>query len=179
MALKLPVSPLTPPPLDLELLHPGIRRRRAGTVMLAIGVGAAVVLGIHMLETRQALQHVLAKAAVPVDADKTAIPAATPKEIEAAQAGIRHLSLPWGTLFSALEEMKVEDARLIAVEPDADHGKVRVMAEATDVYGMLDYMRALAERPGLRMVTLEQFEVSMADVDQPVRFALKAEWLGE
>lgn len=164
------------PKLDLELLHPGTNRRRFGIAMLVIGVTLALAVIAHTLQARNAVTALLADAEVPTDTHNPNDKPANAEEIKAVQSGIERLALPWGTLFAALEGIAVEDVHLVSVEPEADKSTVKIVAEAADVYGMLEYVRVLATKPGLRDVLLEQYEVHTVDPDQPVRFILTAVW---
>lgn len=162
--------------LDLELLRPGSTRRISGTIILAVGILLILAVVAHFIRTQQRIALMEAGTNPVVD---TAIEKGSAAEIEEAKAvreGIAHLALPWGTLFSALEKVHADAITLVFVEPDTQKSSVKIVAEAPDVYAMLEYVRDLSGQAQLKDVLLGQYEVRIEDPNQPVRFTLTAAW---
>ena len=65
---------------------------------------------------------------------------------------------------------------VLAVEPDREKGRIRIVAEARDLPTALAYIERLQKSRALRFPMLDSHEVRTDDHDQPVRFQLSAEW---
>lgn len=102
---------------------------------------------------------------------------AKPEEVQAVQQLIERLSFTWSSLFNALESAKSDGVVLLSLEPDAARHAVTIVAQAADVYGMLQYMHALKQQPRLREVTLVEHEMQQDVVDQPTKFTVTAVWV--
>lgn len=88
----------------------------------------------------------------------------------------RELGRRWDRVFLAIESAKAPDVALLAIEPDARKGLVRITAEAKGKNEMLDYVGRLQAAQPLRRVMLVQHEVLSETPEKPVRFAVSAEW---
>ena len=178
MQLKrfLPVRQARIPRLDLELLHAGSRQRRIGILVLTLAVILALGVTVNTLQASRKIAQITADDTLdhPVTVGQEH-DAATDEETKVVQNGIDHLALPWGRLFSAIESATADHINLVEVAPNAEAGTIQIIAEATDVYEMLEYVRALTGQPALKGVTLAAYEVGNSP-DQPVRFTLTAEW---
>ncbi len=167
------------PYLDLELKPTRFARQGKGLTLLTCGA----VLLLSVLTHYALLSHkldVIERDRLDSTANqsfqsKRANPASN-AEIKAINSSIEQLSLPWTVLFEALEATKAEDVHLLSIEPDAQNASVKIMAEAADVYGMLDYQRGLSTQKGLSDVALVQYEVQAANNAEPVRFTLSVNW---
>lgn len=162
------------PKLDLELLHPGAYRRLGGMAILALGILLILAVATHYLFTMQKIASIETEVYASHESDRDK--PVNSEETKAVQEGVINLALPWGTLFSALENVPAEKITLISVEPDAQKSIVKMVAEAPDVYEMLEYVRGLSHQTKLKDVLLAQYEVRLDDADQPVRFTLSASW---
>ncbi len=163
------------PRLNLELSNAGAIRKRLGMLVLIVGVVfVATVMTRYLYAIRQ-MSVLEASMALPVvqESDQPA----NSKEVEAAQEAITHLALPWGSLFTALETTVSDKISIISIEPDVNKSTVKIVAEAMDVFQMLEYFRALQQQPILRDVLLTGYEVKVDAADQPVRFTLTALWV--
>lgn len=165
----------TLPKLDFELLHRGAYRRLGGAVMLVSGILLVLAVTAHYVQIVQKIAGIETDANHSTHASDRGKPANT-EETKAVQEGVAHLALPWGTLFSALENVHSEKITLVSVEPDAQKNTVKIVAEAPDVYKMLEYVRGLSHQAKLKEVLLAQYEVRFEDANQPVRFTLSASW---
>lgn len=169
------VRPRALPRLDLELLPAGAMRRRFGMLVLIIGIVLVATVMTRYLYAIRQMSVLEASMALPVV--QASEQPANGKEVEAAQEAITHLALPWGSLFTALETTVSDKISIISIEPDVSKSTVKIVAEAMDVFQMLEYFRALQQQPILRNVLLTGYEVKVDAVDQPVRFTLTALWV--
>lgn len=97
-------------------------------------------------------------------------------EVQRANQVLRQLSLPWDTLFRAVESSAGKDVALLSVEPDLRKGMVKISAEAKNFDAMLDYVRQLGKRDVFGSVMLQNHQVQQADPEKPIRFSLLAVW---
>jgi len=163
--------------LDFELLPQGHRQLRS-MALLAAGLVLASVAAGHYIQNSREIAAIESEAGYFSMAD-VAEGKASPADIEevaVVRAGIERLSLPWGSLFSALEKVNAEKVSLVSLEPNAQKNSVKIIAEAPDVYEMLAYVRALSIQPSLKNVLLTQYEIRLEAANQPVRFILAASW---
>lgn len=166
------------PFLDLELLPAKLNQRAKGLIVLATGSIllllslAHYTIFLHKIDAIE--QHRLNEAdGNSHSQSRTAVSGA---EIKVINDAIEQLSLPWGAFFTALEAMNYDDTHLLSIEPDPQKGVVKIVAEAPDVYGMLEYQRGLASQSQLKNVTLLQYETRADNPTQPTRFSLIADW---
>lgn len=113
----------------------------AGIALLLVGVAAAAAAGIQWSRLQSqiaALQGRIAEAgqgtrrdiptrAGAVDAKALSI------EIGAANEVVRQLNVPWDTLFGELERAASDGVALLAVQPDAESGQVRISGDRKSV----------------------------------------------
>lgn len=150
-----------------------------GAAVLLLGCAGALCVGIEFQSsnlTRAGLE-------LRLEALSTARSAGTgaSRSASAEEAGpvIRELGAPWSLLLQELETAS-QDAggavAVLAVEPDREKGRVRIVAEARDLPTALAYIQRLQKSRALRFPMLDSHEVRTEDRDQPVRFQLSAEW---
>lgn len=97
-------------------------------------------------------------------------------EVQHANQVLRQLSLPWDTLFRAVESAGGKSVALLSMEPDIRKGTVRISGEAKDFAAMLDYIRQLGARDVFGSVLLQSHQIRQDDPEKPVRFSLLAVW---
>jgi len=97
-------------------------------------------------------------------------------ETSQAKAIILELNLPWKELFEAIESYSKDDVAVLAIEPDAQKGLVRINAEAKSLDSLLAYLAYLQKIPLFKDVELVNHQVQEQDPQQPVRFMLQAAW---
>ncbi len=100
-------------------------------------------------------------------------------EVQHANQVLRELSLPWDTLFRAVEASAGEHVALLSMAPDLKKGTVVISAEAKTFDAMLEYVRQLGKREVFGSVLLQNHQVQHADPEKPVRFSLVAVWKRE
>ncbi len=97
-------------------------------------------------------------------------------ETSQAKAIILELNLPWKELFEAVESYQKNDVAVLAIEPDAQKGLVRLNAEAKSLDSMIGYLAYLQKLPLFRDIELVNHQIQEQDPQQPVRFMLQATW---
>jgi hypothetical protein len=117
----------------------------------------------------------LAKVARPAQNAGMRLPKATPDELAAARETYQRLATPWEQLFGALESAATERVTLVAVEPDARSGTVKISGEGRDYPAVLDYVVHLRASPTLAGAHLVKHEARQ-DGAQPIAFSVAAAW---
>ena len=100
----------------------------------------------------------------------------TERELKLANEVLQKLTVPWETLFMALEKTRGDKIVLLAVEPDARKGLVRITAEAKTAEDMLDYLRRLGNEAAFSRVILVNHQIQQQDSERPLRFSLVVNW---
>jgi hypothetical protein len=122
----------------------------------------------------------LAKIGRPVDGARPGMRrSATPEEIAAARETYQRLAMPWNQLFGALESAATERVTLVAVEPDAKTGTVKISGEGKDYPAVLDYVVQLRAAPTLAGAHLVKHELRQDGPQPSVAFSVAATWGGE
>ncbi len=101
---------------------------------------------------------------------------ASARDMQQASEVLRQLTLPWETLFEAVESAAGRDVTLLSMEPDIDKRVVNIGCEAKNVAAMLGYIKRLQERQEFGSVYLLNHQIQEHDPDRPVRFSLVASW---
>lgn len=98
------------------------------------------------------------------------------QEIRQANAVILELGLPWKELFDAFESSQKKNVAVLAIEPDAQKGLVRISAEAKSLDSLPDYLAYLQKVPLFQDVMLLNHQIQDQDPQKPARFMLQAAW---
>lgn len=160
---------------------------RAGYGLLVAGLALALLLILyHRDQTHDIERHradlVAAGRAIPASATAERITGDAPQlgaEIRQANAVLRQLTMPWESLFKAVESSSQRHGKEIAllmIKPDAEKRQVRISGEAKNLTVLLDYIRLLSREESLANVYLVSHQVQQQDRDKPVVFSLVAEW---
>lgn len=111
------------------------------------------------------------------------LPVATSQPAEQTEAEKRRvhdielmLARPWNSLFVSLEKSSMDDVALLAVQPDAATGQLRITAEAKDFDTIPAYLQRLAASGNLRDIHLIKNEEREGERDHAVRFMVGAVW---
>ena len=107
---------------------------------------------------------------VEINSEQIALETTQAKEI------VLELNLPWKELFEAIESYPKDDVAVLAIEPDAQKGFVRINAEAKSLDSLLAYIAYLQKIPLFKDVELVNHQIQEQDPQQPVRFMLQAAW---
>lgn len=98
---------------------------------------------------------------------------AAPDAREARRESVmRELALPWGKVFEVVERMASPKVMVLALQPDAKAGTVKLVAEAATQNEMLDYVKGLSADQRLARVQLVSHEVQANVPGRPVRFTV-------
>jgi hypothetical protein len=101
---------------------------------------------------------------------------ASAEEVAAARETVQRLSLPWASLFSAIESAASDQVALTAIEPDARNGTVKITGDSKDYLATLTYVLNLSRADGLSSVQLLRHETRQGD--RAVAFTISAAWSG-
>lgn len=169
--------------LKLDFLSDG-HSAWVGIVTLVVGLaGALFTVWSYHEESQKISQQEILIASIrrerssildtqPIEKDSEQIAV----ETNQAKAIILELNLPWRELFEAIESYQKNDVAVLAIEPDAQKGLVRVNAEAKSLDNMITYLAYLQKLPLFRNIELVNHQIQEQDPQQPVRFMLQATW---
>ena len=91
---------------------------------------------------------------------------------------VRKKTVPWDGLFRDIENASDDKIGLLALQPDAATGVVRITGEARDAAALTDYITRLEAQPSLQNVHLAEHEIKLNQGRPVVRFNLNATWAG-
>jgi hypothetical protein len=166
----------------IDFIAPAARSSRAGAVLFVLGVllaGASVMDDADRSEELTRTQERLKKART---AQKRAEAARAPlRGGEFAgfkQSGdvARRLALPWGDLLDALERADNEQVALLAVDPDAERGRLRLSGEAINMDALVKYIKSLDGKGGIAGLRVMTQQTKQGDAQHPVEFVLESNW---
>ena len=158
------------------------RRRQGGilgAVVLTFGAAGAVLAGIQFHSSSQTLAGLELRLEDIETPRNAGMGTASAGAAEEAAPVVAALGAPWSLLLQELESASQDiggAVAVLAVEPDRDKGRVRIVAEARDLPMALTYVERLQKSNALRFPMLDSHEVRTEDHDQPVRFQLSADW---
>lgn len=92
----------------------------------------------------------------------------------AVNAAVRQLNLPWRAVLDAVEAGTPKTIALLALEPDARRGLIRIEAEAADGEAMLAYVKQLKQQPLLAGAVLQKHRTEESQARRPLRFQIDA-----
>ncbi len=167
---------MKPLPLQLDYVVPPRRRRWPGVLVLAASLLLSGYLAQRYNDARHDLLRIETEKGLMPIGRRTA-PLIPPERIEGerrdAEAVLRKLGLPWGTLISMLEQASTPDVALLMLEPDAEQRALRLTGEARNRDAMFAYVRRLSAAGGLADVHLVSHQVQQDDPRHPVQFSLQ------
>ena len=163
--------------LDLDF----VRRRPTwpAWLLLAIGIAMAGDAAFSYLRAEDELAHLQRRQAGPrvaIAAPKEPVNEQTRRELDTARRILQELTLPWDPMFRAIEGSLGKDTALLAIEPDASKGSVRINGEARDYLAILGFMRRLEDGGVLAGVHLLNHQVREDTAERPYQFTLAASW---
>jgi hypothetical protein len=103
-------------------------------------------------------------------------PKVAPEQRAAVNRAVERLNVPWQDLLDQLERAETRDVSLLAIEPDAQRGVVRLTAEAAGPDGMVDYVAGLARQPAFAGVVIRKHQLDQQSPYQPLRFMVELSW---
>ena len=164
--------------IELDFVRRRPASRWAGRVLLAVALGIAGEMGftyVQLSRTVNTNEAIVARAASTSHARKAANPVSA-EEVAAARETVNRLGLPWTKLFAALEGAANERVALLAIEPDAKSGTVKISGDSKDYLSALTYVLNLSRADTLSHVQLVRHEVKQNDPQRPVSFSISAAW---
>jgi len=142
----------------------------AARVLFAVAAAVALDGGLAYHDARKAIgANQAALARLPAGAP----PSASKEEVALARDTVARLTMPWDSLFGAIETAASDQVALLAVEPDPKAGKVTISGEGKDYLAALTYVLNLSRSDALSGVQLVRHEVKP---DGPVAFSIAAIW---
>ena len=166
--------------LELALIREPRRNIRAGAALLAVALAFAGDLAFEYEQLTAEIarkESQLARAAETQPRGNAGTARGTSgEEIAVARDTIRRLSMPWGNLFDALEEVSVDGVALLAIEPDTDAGTVLISGEAKNYLAVLNYLAVVSGAKSLHEVHLVHHENRQAGGAQTVFYSISAVW---
>jgi Tfp pilus assembly protein PilN len=170
-------------PIELDYLSDG-RSIWIGAVALVAGLFAVLLVAWSYQEESQKVsqqemliadvRHVSAARQTMVTTEKDSEQVAL--EVKQANSIILELSLPWKELFNAFESSRLSDIAVLAIEPDAQKGLVRISGEAKSLDSLPGYIAYLQKIPLFTDVALLNHQIQDQDPQRPVRFMIQANW---
>lgn len=173
------------PRLHLDFVRPHARRTRVAALLLAAGLAAAAGVGAdyaRLAPQAERLQATIADTArmarrdLPRLRTTAADPRQIAEELRGANVVLGQLTVPWNDLFREIEAAGGESIALLAIQPDAASGTVRLTGEARRYEDALAYVGRLERGSVLNRVFLASHEVRPGGAPRPVAFAIVAQW---
>lgn len=157
------------------------RRNAAGIVVLGAGALSLVAVLLSYQQTRAEVEglELRSEALSQVEGDGNASAGSATTTIANARDVVTELATPWSRLLQELDAAGADNKQsvaLLAIEPDVEHRKVRILAESRTLPAALEYTERLQKSTTLRYPLLVSHEVQVKDQYQPVRFEVAAEW---
>lgn len=149
----------------------------AGVVLLALAVLGVMLTGSYYLKLSERAAQAIVPSGGQVQRGQTAAERSDlVREVADANEVLRQLSIPWESLFKAVEASGANKVTLLALEPDIAKHQVKISGETRNYKALTQYIARLQEQPVLGAVYLQSHQVQQQDEDKPVRFSLLATW---
>lgn len=163
---------------------PVSRWRWTGWVLLA--VAAALVAALGRWHADIEARHMLAQSRFDAlnrqtnaAAPRRATPANDPQTLASlrrANVVIDQLTVPWDTLFDAIEAADARGLGMLALTPNARDQTLRLAGEARTMEQLMAYVERVAAQPLFDQVHLVGYATAQRDGLQVVSFTLAARW---
>ncbi len=166
-------------PLQLDFQSPERSGGPAGLLILVAGVTALLLIGLQFHAASLEREGLELKLEALESFRNAGTDSGGRQGAEDAAPVVAMLGAPWAELLKELESASHDEAgavAVIAVEPDREKGRIRIIAEARNLGMALAYVERLQKSHALRYPMLDSHEVRVEDRDQPVRFQLSADW---
>lgn len=174
----------------IDFAPPSLRRTLFHTPRTAVALalaalllcGAALAGAWNYVEQQRAhearLASLAARNAAPAPTSPVALtqPQVSDAQAAAVNAAIMQLNLPWRDLHDALRAATPASVALLALEPDAKKGVLRITAEARASNDMIAYVENMQAQEWFSAVTLTRHEIVEQDPHRPIRFQINAHW---
>jgi hypothetical protein len=167
----------------VDFVAPAARLSRIGAILFVVGVlfaGTAVMDDSSRSDELTRSQEQLEKTRASLKRAEAALAPDQGSELAGfKQSGdiARRLVSPWGELLDALEHADNDDVALLAVESDAERGRLRLSGEAKNLDALVEYIKALEGSAGITDLRLMTQQVKQNDPQHPVEFVIDSIWL--
>ncbi len=169
--------------LQLDFVAERPKGARVG-ILLALAAAVAIFILFSSFEDLQRQNALLdieldrvERRAKGMSAVVASVDDATAAEIRLANSVIDQLTLPWASLFRAIEGAAFGKVVLIGITPDARSGTVEIDGETSDRDAMVDYVMRLDAQPELSGVYLLSHQYDRRRGARPYRFSVTGSWL--
>ena len=161
-------------PIKIDFCRTRKAPRWIAPVLLLVACGFAGDVGLSFFKERDALlKNERALAALDPRSYKPARNA-TAEEVAAAKDTLQRLSMPWDSLFGALETAANDEVALLSIQPDPKTGSVLISGDSKDYLAALTYVLNLGNTDALEHVHLVRHE--MKTPGKAVGFSVSAQW---
>lgn len=133
--------------------------------------GQADTVEAQLQELRQTTRRAATRVREPARAQ-----AVVQQEVRAANRTISQLNIPWPALFRDLESATDRSVSLLAIQPDANTGSVRLEGEAQDYKALLRFVGKLEATAAFSTVHVASHQTRLEARARPIAFALVASW---
>lgn len=168
---------MSPPRLQLDYIAPPRRPHLVGFAVLAVALIAAGMLIERYREVKLELERIEARQGL-LGGERRPVRALTrerlEEEVKSAEAVLRQLVLPWGTIVETVEEVASPDVAILLMQPDAQQRQLRLGAEARTEEAMLEYVRRLTAAKAVADAHVVSHQVQMDDSRRPIQFTVQA-----
>lgn len=172
------------PRLHLDFVRPHARRPRLAALLLAAGLAAAAGAGagyVRLAAQAERLQGAIADTTRMLRRELPRLravgdPKQLAEEVRGANLVLAQLTVPWDGLFREIEAAGGEGIALLAIQPDAASGTVRLAGEARRYEDALAYVARLESGSVLSRVFLASHELRPGGAPRPVAFGILAQW---
>src|SRR5207248_1253178 len=163
--------------LELDYFAPPRRPAWPGLILLIVALAVSAEVLVRYRDVRQEPGRLDAQAGLVLPGGRTA--RALPKErldeqAKNAEAVVRQLTLPWGSLVGAIEQAATRDVAILQLQPDAEQRVLRLTAEARNRDAMFEYLKRLGAARELTNVVLVSHQVQRDEPQQPIRLSVQA-----
>ncbi len=169
--------------MRVDFVASSVRSPRTGLMLFVIGAmlaGAAVMDDASRSDELVQLQGRAKKAKVAyqrVEAKRAPDHGIALASVSQSGDINRRLASPWGQLLDALEHAQNDTIALLAIEPSAERGRLRLSGEAKDMDALVAYMKSLDGEAGISELRLLTQQVKQSDPQHPVEFVIESHWL--
>ena len=169
------------PPVRVNFVEDGRRRPTGALVVLSAGVLSVVAAVVAYQQVRDRSDGLELRLAALGEAAGPARGAdqGDGELLAEAREAVAELATPWSRLLDELETAAAdsrESVALLAVEPDRETLKVKIMAEARSLPDAIAFSQRLQRSEVLLHPLLDNHEVQARDRSRPVRFEITAAW---
>ena len=165
------------PRVELDYVAPVRRPAWPGLLLLVVAIALSAEVLLRYRDVRQELGRLEAQAGLVLPGARPA--RGLPKErldeqAKSAEAVVRQLTLPWGSLIGAIEQAATRDVAILQLQPDAEQRVLRLTAEARNRDAMFEYLKRLGGSRELTNVVLVSHQVQRDEPQQPIQFSVQA-----